>query len=102
MIFQKCSFGDSPQTKSDIYNLSCQNVGDIEHNNISKINIHPTVKTPDIRTITDWLEIWRPTVQEVNFLVGVFFFDLNRSEFILDLDEQHIQNPDQSNGEMMI
>jgi len=35
-------------------------------------------------------------------MVGVFVSDLNRSEFIQHLDEQHIQNPDQSNGEKMI
>ena len=82
VIFQKCSSDDSPQTKSDIYNPSGHNVGDIERNNIFKINIHPTVKTPDIRTITDWPEIWRPTVQEKQFLVGVLFSYLNRSAFI--------------------
>ena len=45
MIFQKCSSGDSPQTKSDIYNPSGQNVGDIEHNNISKNQFNPTVES---------------------------------------------------------
>ena len=45
MIFQKCSSSDSPQTKSDIYNPSGQNVGDIEHNNISKNQFNPTVES---------------------------------------------------------
>ena len=44
MIFQKCSSGDIPQTKSDIYNPSGQNVDDIEHNNISKNQFNPTVE----------------------------------------------------------
>ena len=45
VIFQKCSSGDIPQTKSDIYNLSGQNVGDIEYNNISKKQSNPTVES---------------------------------------------------------
>jgi len=45
VIFQKCSSGDSPQTKSDIFNPSGQNVGDIEYNNISKIQSNPTVQS---------------------------------------------------------
>ena len=45
MIFQKCSSSDSPQTKSNIYNPSGQNVGDIELNNISKNQFNPTVES---------------------------------------------------------
>jgi hypothetical protein len=34
--------------KSDIDNLSCQNVGDINHNNISKKQPDPTVESQDM------------------------------------------------------
>jgi hypothetical protein len=50
MIFQKCSSSDSPQTKSDIYNPSSQNVGDIEYNNISKYQSNPTVESQNMAT----------------------------------------------------
>jgi hypothetical protein len=48
VIFQKCSSGDSPQTKLAIENPSGQNVGDIEHNNISKKQYNPTVESQDM------------------------------------------------------
>jgi len=48
VIFQKCSSGDSPQTKSAIYNPSGQNVGDIEYNNISKNKSNPTVESQNM------------------------------------------------------
>jgi hypothetical protein len=48
VIFQKCSSADSPQTKPAIYNPSGQNVGDIEHNNISKKKPNPTVESQDM------------------------------------------------------
>jgi len=46
--FQKCSFDDSPQTKPTIDNPSGQNIGDIEHNNISKKQPNPTVESQDM------------------------------------------------------
>jgi len=48
LIFQKCSSGDSPQTKSAIDNPSGQNVGDIEHNNISKNQSNPAVESQNM------------------------------------------------------
>jgi hypothetical protein len=48
MIFQKCSSSDNSQTKFDIDNPFGQNVGDIDHNNISKTQSNPTVKSQDM------------------------------------------------------
>jgi len=48
VIFQKCSSGDSSQTKSAIDNLFGQNVGDIDHNNISKKKPNPKVESQDM------------------------------------------------------
>jgi hypothetical protein len=48
VIFLKCSSGDSPPTKSAIDNPSNQNVGDIEHNNISKKQHNPTVESQEM------------------------------------------------------
>jgi len=48
VIFQKCSSGDSPQTKFAIYNPSSPNVGDIEYNNISKNQSNPTVESQNM------------------------------------------------------
>jgi len=48
VIFQNCSSGDSHQTKSAIDNPSGQNVGDIEHNNISKKKPNPMVESQDM------------------------------------------------------
>jgi hypothetical protein len=36
--------------KSDIDNCSCQNVGEINHNNISKTQPNPTVESQDMAT----------------------------------------------------
>ena len=47
VIFQKCSSGN-PQTKFVIDNPSGQNVGDIEHNNITKMKPKPTVENQDM------------------------------------------------------
>jgi hypothetical protein len=48
VIFQKCSSNDSPQTKRASDNPSGQNVGDIEHNNISKKQPNLTVESQDM------------------------------------------------------
>jgi len=48
VIFQKCSSGDSSQTKSAIDNPSSQNVGVIDHNNISKKQPNSMVESQDM------------------------------------------------------
>jgi hypothetical protein len=45
VIFQKCSSGDSSQTKFDIYIPFGQNVGDIDYNNIFTNQSNPTVES---------------------------------------------------------
>jgi hypothetical protein len=48
VLFQKCSFGDSSQTESNIDNPFSQNVSDIDHNNISKTQSNPTMESQDM------------------------------------------------------
>jgi hypothetical protein len=73
VIFQKCSSGDNPQMKSVIDNPSSQNVGDIEHNNISKKQPNATVESQDMAAKSSCpVAIPKPIVS--NQLIPSIFF----------------------------